>query len=253
MLHDFSINYYPVVSEPDDPRNFFYENTNSELKEEVDLRPFAGKVRNQVNLRSCSSEAVVAAYEILLKKEHPEKFTNLSPLFVFHNAKMYESRRPILEAGVYIKDAIRSIKHFGVCAEDIWPYAQQNFFFHPTEESYQDAKKRKIKSYHKLKDFDDITDALTNETPVISAIKTFSNFTKLGWDGSSYLNIPEQQDFLIGGHAVTLVGYNKNKESLIAKNSFGSLWADSGYFYIPFDYARLHFLDSWVIEIDLQD
>ncbi len=253
MIHDFSINYYPVVSEPDDPRNFFYENTNSELKEEVDLRPLAGKVRNQANLRSCSGEAVVAAYEILLKKEHPEKFTNLSPLFVFHNAKMFETRRHILDAGVYIKDAIRAVKHFGICSEDVWPYDYQNFSVNPTEESYIDAKKRKLKSYHRLKDFDDITDALTNEIPVISAIKTFSNFTNLGWDGTSNLGIPNNRDFLIGGHAVTLVGYDKNKESLIAKNSFGSHWGDNGYFYIPFDYARSHFLDSWVIEIDLQD
>lgn len=253
MINNLAINYYPVVSEPDNAENFIYENSNSKLLEQVDLRPFAGPVRNQFSLRSCSGEAVVGAYEILLKKEHPEKYKNLSPLFVYHNARMYETRRPILEAGVYIKDAIRSIKHFGVCSEDVWPYSQQNFSFNPTEESYKDAKARKIKNYFRLNGLDDITDALTNDIPVISAIKTFSNFTKLGWDGSSYLDNPDQQDFLIGGHAITLVGYNKNKQCLIARNSFGSLWADNGYFYISFDYAQSNFLDSWIIEIDLQD
>lgn len=253
MMNNFSIKYYPVVAEPEDHRNHFYENKNSNLKEEVNLRPFSSKVRNQVNLRSCSSEAVVGAYEILLKKEFPEQFVNLSPLFVHHNAKMYESRRPVLEAGVYIRDAIRSVKHFGICSEDIWPYSQQNFSFHPTEESYNDAKKRKLKHYFRLKNFDDLLDALTNELPVISAIKTFSNFTQFGWNGTSYLDIPGQKDFMIGGHAVTVIGYNQNKEYLIAKNSFGPLWGDAGYFYISFDYARSHFLDSWTIGIDLQN
>ena len=252
-MNNFSIRYYPVVAESEDPDNFLYDKKELGLQEQVDLRPFVTKVRNQVNLRSCSGEAVVGAYEILLKKQYPEKYTNLSPLFVYHNAKIYEGRRPIFDAGVYIKDAIRSVKHFGVCAEDIWPYAQQNFTFNPTEESYTDAKKRKIKSYYKLKDFSDILDALNNDIPVITSIKTYSNFTKLGWDGSSYLNVPDSRDFLIGGHAVVLVGYNTNKEHLIAKNSFGPAWGDNGYFYIPFEYAKTHFLDSWVIEIDLLD
>lgn len=253
MMNGFSINYFPVVSERPDHKNFFYNKRDHELHKEVDLRPFVSRIRNQVNLRSCSGEAVVGAYEILLKKQYPEQYKNLSPLFVFYNAKLYEGRRPVFDAGVYIKDAIRSVKHFGICSEDIWPHSQQAVTFNPTEESYLDAKKRKIKTYSMIKEFDDIIDALSNDIPVISAIKTYSNFTKLGWDGSSYLAVPGQKDFLIGGHAVVLVGYDINKEHLIAKNSFGPAWGNDGYFYIPFEYAKTHFLDSWIIEINLLD
>ena len=251
--YPFSVNYYPVVRDPGDDRDFPYEKRDEELLEHVDLREFAGKIRNQVSLRSCSSEALVGAYEIILKKNYPDHYVNLSPLFVYYNARMLEGRRSYIDAGVYIRDAIRALKQYGVCAELTWPYNIENFSFQPTEESYKDAKKRTIKNYFKCRDFDDILDSLSSNVPVITSIKTYSNFSKLGWDGSAYLDIPDVRDFHIGGHAVCLVGYDKTHEKLIVRNSFGPGWADRGYFYIPFKYAEANFMDSWVIEIDLLD
>ncbi len=252
-MNNFSINYYPVVRDPGDHRDFLYEKKDNELKEQVDLREYSGKVRNQAHLRSCSSEALISAYEILLKKEYPEKYTDLSSLFVYHNARLYESRRPLVDSGVYIRDAIRAVKHFGICAESVWPYNASYFSANPTESSYEDAKKRTIGSYYKCRDFEDILDALNNDVPVVTAIRTYSNFNLLGWNGSSELLLPSDRDLLTGGHSVALVGYDRKKEKLIAKNSFGPLWGDKGYFYIPFEYVERGFMDSWIFEIKLLD
>lgn len=253
ILNPFSVNYYPVVADVGDERDFLYEKKDKELREKVDLRNYASRVRNQAHLRSCSGEAVVAAYEILLKKEYPEKYADLSSLFVYHNARLFESRRPLVDSGVYIRDAIRAVKQFGICAESVWPYNTQYFSATPTEESYKDAKTRTIDSYYKCSDFEDILDALNNDVPVVTAIKTYSNFNSLGWNGSSELILPGPRDIDIGGHAVALVGYNKETERFIAKNSFGPLWGDKGYFYIPFDSAERVFVDSWIFEIKLLD
>lgn len=252
-MNNFSINYYPVVADVSDHRDFLYEKKDNDLQEVVDLRKYASRVRNQAHLRSCSGEALVAAYEILLKKEYPEKYTDLSSLFVYHNARLFETRRPLLDSGVYIRDAIRAVKKFGICAESVWPYNTQYLSITPTEESYKDAKTRTIDSYYKCRDFEDILDALNNDVPVVTAIKTYSNFTKLGWTGTSKLTLPESKDLDIGGHAVALVGYNTETKELIAKNSFGPLWGDKGYFYIPFEYAERGFMDSWIFEIELLD
>jgi C1A family cysteine protease len=252
IMSNFSISYYPVVHDAGDDRDFLYENKGLELKQSVDLREWASKVRNQASLRSCSAEAVVGAYELLLKKKYPEEYIDLSPLFVYHNAAKLETKRPIADIGVYIRDAIRSAKIYGICAESVWPYNTLNFSVTPTEESYKDAEKRKIKNYFRIDKFQDILDALTNEIPVITALKTYTSFTRLGWDRSSKLLLPVLgADLYMGGHAVLLVGYDNDKQHLIAKNSFGDFWGDRGYFYIPFSYAEKEFMDSWIIEIQL--
>lgn len=252
-MNNFFVNYYPVVADQGDHRDFLYEKKDKELQEEVDLRSYVSRVRNQAHLRSCSAEALVAAYEILLKKQYPEKYTDLSALFVYHNARLFESRRPLVDSGVYIRDAIRAVKQFGVCAESVWPYNTLNLSITPTEESYIDARTRTIDSYYKCRDFEDILDALNNDVPVVTAIKTYSNFSRLGWTGTSKLTLPESRDLNMGGHSVALVGYNRQTQQLIAKNSFGPLWGDRGYFYIPFEYAEDGFLDSWIFEIELLD
>lgn len=253
MLETFSINYYPVVPDRGDHRDFLYERNNSDLRERVDLREWSSKVRNQTSLRSCAAEAVIGAYEIMLKKQYPEHYVDLSPLFVYHNAISLEMARPIMDVGVYIRDAILAVKKYGVCAESVWPYSPGNFSITPTEESYKDAKNRLIKKYLKINSLEKILGALNSEIPVVSSFKTYSNFSKMGWDFSSDLGLPNPGDIHMGGHAVVLVGYDQINKKIIAKNSFGPAWADRGYFYITFDYVEKYFMDSWIFEIELQN
>jgi C1A family cysteine protease len=51
-------------------------------------------------------------------------------------------------------------------------------------------------------------------------------------------------------HAVLLVGYNKNNNTFIARNSWGKYWGDRGYFYMPFQVIQNTSMSSdfWVIK-----
>jgi C1A family cysteine protease len=59
-----------------------------------------------------------------------------------------------------------------------------------------------------------------------------------------------RRERFLGGHAVMLVGYNKNKNVFIARNSWGKVWGDKGYFYMPFDVVRNTRMSSdfWIIK-----
>lgn len=50
-----------------------------------------------------------------------------------------------------------------------------------------------------------------------------------------------------GGHAVTLVGYNK--EGFIIRNSWGTGWADKGHIVIPYDEFSNSCFEAWTITI----
>jgi C1A family cysteine protease len=48
-----------------------------------------------------------------------------------------------------------------------------------------------------------------------------------------------------------LVGYDLDRELVLARNSFGTDWGDSGHCWIPLDYVRSDFLDMWIFDIDI--
>ncbi|WP_223211929.1 C1 family peptidase [Thermococcus henrietii] len=72
---------------------------------------------------------------------------------------------------------------------------------------------------------------------------TFRTWWKV-WSTYYQLYHHSKAPFVFGGHAVTIVGYDMNRETtdgkgvLIIANSWGSDWGDHGYFYISFDAAR---------------
>ena len=59
-----------------------------------------------------------------------------------------------------------------------------------------------------------------------------------------------KKESLLGGHAVLLVGYNKQQSRYIARNSWGPYWGDKGYFYMPFEVIQNKFMsaDFWIIK-----
>ena len=65
-----------------------------------------------------------------------------------------------------------------------------------------------------------------------------------GWQ-SAYVRPPKTGEEL-WGHAVALIGFNKNY--LIGQNSWGESWGDKGLFYVPKDYSCF---EAWACLVDL--
>lgn len=216
----------------------------------VDLRPWASPVEDQLHLGSCVGQAVVGAFELMINKLYPDKFTDLSRLFVYYNARALDDMVDE-DVGAYVRDGIKAVSRWGVCSELIWPYLIKKFSLAPSIESYMDAKSRLIKKYYRVNTLEDIIDALNADYPVVIGMTVYDNFYELEKPGNYVLPMPKSDDNVIGGHAVTLVGYDRNTKKLLARNSFGPDWGDNGYFWIPFEYAKIDFMDSWIFDIEL--
>jgi C1A family cysteine protease len=243
-------NRYSVRASRYDRRDRIYRPKLQPIRETVDLRPWASTIEDQQELGSCTGQAVAGAYELLLNKEYPDRFVDLSRLFVYYNARLIEGNVNE-DQGAYVKDAIKATAEYGVCSEAIWPYRINQFNLVPTIASYEDAKKRKIKNYRKLTEFNDILDALNSNMPVVSAIQVYTSFDYLSRRNNYILETPSDSDNILGGHAVTLVGYDIPRQLVLIRNSFGPDWGVQGYFWATFDYVRNYFMDSWTFDIDL--
>ena len=234
-------------SRPDD-RDYIYKSDSTEvLRESVDLREWDTIVESQDSLGSCSANAITNAYELCVKRMYPEYFTHLSRLFVYYNTRVEYG---IIEEdkGMFLRDGLKSLAKFGVCAESLWPYDIEKFDDRPTEECYEDAKKRKILKYEKLISIYYITQVLNNNKPVVFGMEIYDSFMNLN-ERISTVNLPSRKEMSLGGHAMCMVGYDLKKRLFLAKNSFGTSWGDNGYCWIPFDYLRQEGYDIWTFDI----
>lgn len=216
----------------------------------VDLRPWASPVEDQLHLGSCVGQAVVGAYELLLNRADRSKFTDLSRLFVYYNARLLDNSVEE-DVGAYVRDGIKAVNKYGVCSELTWPYLIERFANAPSIQSYEEARSRIIKKYYRIQNLKDIIDSLNANNPVVTSMNVYDSFYELDAGGKKILPMPTASENVIGGHAVTFVGYNLPKKLFLARNSFGTDWGDQGYFWVPFDYAEQDFMDNWSFDIEL--
>jgi len=219
-------------------------------RDRVDLRPWASPVEDQLHLGSCVGQAIVGAYELLLNKTDRSKFIDLSRLFVYYNARLLDNAVEE-DVGAYVRDGIKAVNKYGVCSEQSWPYLIEKFSNAPSIQSYEDAQRRLIKKYYRIDSIADIVDSLNADNPVVTSMNVYDSFYEIDDGRTTVLPMPRASENLIGGHAVTFVGYDLPKKLFLARNSFGEDWGDSGYFWVPFDYVERDFMDNWTFDIEL--
>ena len=232
--------------DPIDERDLAYEASGAALAVAVDLTPWASRVEDQGHLGSCTGQAVIGAYELMLRSR--DVSLELSSLFVYYNARVIEGYTDE-DVGAYVRSAIKALAQWGVCLEALWPYRIGEFNVPPPVKCYEDAAHRKIKNYRRLSTLLEIKDALSQGRPVVAGMQVYSQFTDID-TLHPVLRMPEADEEPLGGHAVCLVGYNQ--DSFLVRNSFGADWANNGYFWMPFEYAERETMDLWVFDLDVE-
>ena len=213
----------------------------------VDLRPKDGPIENQGSLGSCTGHALAGALQFLeLKNGDP--VDPYSRLFIYFNERLEEGTTDE-DAGADIRDGIKTLAKYGVCSETYWPYIEDKFKDRPPLLAYQKAKPVEISEYKSLSTLMQIKSVLASGYPVVFGIIVYDSFESEEVAKNGIVPMPGKDDGCIGGHAVTMVGYDDNKKCVIVRNSWGTDWGDKGYFYLPYDYVKNTDLSSdfWVI------
>lgn len=231
-----------------DSRDYRYQQKKISLKPEVDLREFDSLVEDQGELGSCVGNATTNSYELMTKQSYPDKFVELSRLYVYYNARMIEGTINE-DMGVYeIRNALKGVKEYGICKEELWPYDPNKVNVKPSDECYVEGKPRTITSYTSLSTITEMLEVLNLGKPIVIGMDVYLSFMYVD-KNTPVVSMPNNGDAYIGGHSVNIVGYSIEKSWFIAKNSFGSDWGDNGYCYIPFTYVDRYVFEKWIFDI----
>jgi C1A family cysteine protease len=247
LINTSNINTLRFKKSKFESKDSVYQPYDIPIRPTVDLREWDSLVEDQEQLGSCTGNAVTNAYELMVKKIYPTYFVELSKLFVYYNARVLEGTIDE-DSGASIKNAVKGVYNFGVCKEELWPYNIDKFDDKPSPESYKDATNRKLLKYMKVLSIDNLVNAINYNYPVVIGMTIFENFIYLNKD-NYVLNDDETITYPIGGHAVTVIGYNLEDKLFLVKNSFGTEWGLNGYFYMSFDYVKNYVFEMWCFDI----
>jgi len=195
----------------------------------VDLTDKLPPPYDQGSLGSCSANASSLAY----KYAYP--LVNPSRLYLYYKDRLRRGS-VYCDSGASITDNMQVLLNNGVCEEPLWPYIINNFTVTPTSECDTNAQTHKIsKPVNISQDAVTIKTYLSNGYPVVFGIACYQSIFNVTAANPIY-NPNVQNESLVGGHAVLIIGYDDSKELFKIRNSWGSSWALEGCFLIPYSY-----------------
>jgi C1A family cysteine protease len=180
---------------------------------------------------------------------------------IYYNTRLMENSIES-DSGGQLRDAIKSVATYGVCAEDAWPYSDiaanvEGIFppdcpavTRPPAAAYEGASAAKAISYHAItQDLQHMKACLVEGFPFVLGFTVYSSMFDAEGNPVTVLPMPKPEDAVEGGHAVVAVGYDDEKEQFTIRNSWGEEVQDKGYFYIPYGYLMDSTLSSdfWTI------
>jgi C1A family cysteine protease len=217
------------------------------LPASVDLRSKCPAVENQGDLGSCTAHALTGALEVLEKKDKlPVK--QMSRLFVYYNERAIENTIN-QDSGAMLRDGIKALVKKGCCSENKWPYDVSKFTRKPLDDCFEDGLRHQVTSYQRLETLVQMRSCLAEGFPFVFGFSVYESFESQQVAQTGRVEMPQDSEQQMGGHAVLAVGYDDKQKRILVRNSWGTDWGKKGYFTMPYDYVTSRDLsdDFWTI------
>lgn len=243
---------FNLMPDPRDKRDIDYVFT-SPLSEKtmpdnyIIPRKFHSPVKNQGSIGSCASHVAADITEMEMAMYKKTFAIPLSERWHYYTVRGedYYNTYP-QDSGQYLRDMCKVLNKEGIAPEMTCSYDTSKYNDHPNFVSYMFAPFWKASSYHRIYSIKDIKKSIALNHPVAFGIAVFESFPK---NKDGMIPFPKESERRIGGHAMTMVGYNKDNKTLILKNSWGTRWGNVGYAEIPEDYFKDYGYDYWSIRV----
>ncbi len=208
-----------------------------------DLRNVGGKnfitpIRDQGGCGSCVAFGTCATIEGTFRWQRgdPNLQVDLSEAQLFYCHGRAQGRN--CSNGWWPDQALECCKNPGVADEACYPYTagDQN-----CTNLCSDWQNRviKIQGYHRVNATADMKTWISTRGPLCTCFIVYADF--FNYRSGIYRHVTGNQ---VGGHCVSMVGYDDTTSSWICKNSWGTGWGESGFFRIAYGDSGI---DSWLV------
>lgn len=249
-----------LIQDPVDERDYQLSSLKQitspqSLPYRVDYSNEMSSIKNQGRTPMCVGFAVAATkewqeqQEYLKEKKQGSKYKrkeshyDLSESWIYWNCKKIDNFPD--SGGTNIRSAMKVLNKLGVPQEKAWPFTEDmDNPGKPASWSKMTAKWKKIKSYHRINNTNELLDYLANHGPLVTGVLVFRTFYYP--DNSGHVSMPDSNEDPLGGHALAVVGYDRSQNKIFFKNSWGS-WGNQGYGSFSFEYWQNYLMDTWAL------
>jgi C1A family cysteine protease len=231
-----------ALPNPADKRDMLYE-PDGEISYplEVSLEKYV-KVVDQGGTSSCVGNAVAGAVWIMEVKSEKE-YGYPSRMFLYWNSRNQHGVPPFSDNGTYVRSCCKALGKIGVPDETQWPFKAKKVNTQPSFGTWGKADPRKGGEYLSIavggkERVNLICKAISDGYPVVFGTPVAKSFMPA--EGPELFDIPADEDPIVGGHAMVVVGYRTIGENVRFRilNSWGPYWRDNGLCWFTEDYIR---------------
>lgn len=253
---------YGWIPDIPDQRDFLYAapvSVLAVLPPRMDLRKQSPPVYDQGALGSCTANAIAAAHQFEQIRQLSESTGRNAPardfipsrLFIYYNERVIEHSVD-RDAGAMLRDGIKTVVRQGVCPERDWPYVVARFTRKPPAPCYAEAMNHQVTSYRRLtQTLPQMKGCLASGYPFVFGFSVYESFETPAVAKTGVVPMPASGERVLGGHAVTAVGYDDSTRRFIVRNSWGAAWGRGGCCFMPYAYLLDPALaaDFWTIRL----
>jgi C1A family cysteine protease len=239
-LSKFNLNY---VFQPRDHRDHTLKSVapvrlEVELPEKVDLAADGwGAILDQGDLGSCVSNSVAYCIRYVRIKD---KMTVYDPsrLYIYYYGRVVEGSPAYEDTGLFIRNGYKSVAKYSVCSEQNWPYVIPRFQREPSKYAQDAAKQHRTFRYLAVdQSLPELQSCLADGYPISFGMTVFASFMSASVAIDGKVPMPDvNKEQQLGGHCMTIVGYDNSTKCFKIVNSWGDAWGNNGFCYIPYDY-----------------
>jgi C1A family cysteine protease len=237
-----------------DPRDQLLEHPPTALLEaaaappSVDLRSKMPKIFDQGALGSCVANAATAVCQYVERKDGQKDWDRLSRLEVYYHARVFIGTVD-QDSGAMIRDGFKVLAQRGAAREKFWPYDIAKFAIEPPASLARSARYHRAIEYRAVQaSFADMWATLAAGFPFAFGFDVYESFQGDALaNGTDPVYNPRLGEAVLGGHAVTCVGYDPARSLWIIRNSWGKGWGEAGHFYVPRAWMPRNAFDLWTI------
>ena len=167
-----------------------------------------------------------------------------SRMFIYWYARQKGKLPADEDTGVGIRDAFHAVSDHSVCREEVWPYDGEHIFREPSSEAVKDAEAHPhFVSIRLSQDAYALKLCLFQGYPIAVGLQLYDSFLSDEVSKTGNVPMPDvEKESLVGGHCVTIIGYENGSPNTVADdvflilNSWGKAWGDNGICRIPVNY-----------------
>lgn len=220
------------------------------IKPAVSLRMYCPIPTDQGKAASCVGHATRSGFTI--EKSIKNNITDRqaiteqmhSPGYIYNQIKV-----PCDDCGCgsRLTDALWLMTQQGVCLSTSFEDGNENCTVVPGEEQHSEAGFFKIKDFAAIFKSDDEAQvkidqtltALSDNKPVLIGMNVTTSFWSVN-AGQKHWELWEENDNVLGGHAMVVIGYDLIEKKIELMNSYGPYWGDGGFITMDLeDYGKL--------------